>query len=216
MQDYELIVGSVDKMFWKKKPTEEQKKLEEERFEEIKKRQEPVLRELIRQDTELKAEAYPVPDKSSVDARIDEALEKLISKIKEKHFSPEIQNALKELKGPLYDDVYFTVEYSPMSDRSVHVNSDDVTLNYNMSLYGNDKYIRGALIEKVPRFPYKCGDLPRKMLIEHIYDYFFNGKLEQDIEERKEGNIKHEKTKEKINRQTADELCAKLKDLNIS
>jgi hypothetical protein len=190
-------------MFWKKK--------EQEKFDSVIPTYQPV-------------EAYPVPDKSSVDARIDEALEKLISKIKEKHFSPEIQNALKEMQGPLSSKIYFSINgRSGISLEFMTISIDDIDLGYSISLYNNykDKPIRERLIHKLPRYDYDndIGKYKRgseKSFINYIYDYFFGGELEKDIEKKTQQNRDYEKQKEAMKLQVADELCAKLKDLNIS
>jgi hypothetical protein len=90
-------------------------------------------------------------------------------------------------------------------------------------LYNNykDKPIRERLIHKLPRYDYDndIGKYKRgseKSFINYIYDYFFGGELEKDIEKKTQQNRDYEKQKEAMKLQVADELCAKLKDLNIS
>jgi hypothetical protein len=184
---------------------------EKQRFEEIKKRQEPFLRELI------KNEAKPI---DPVQARIDEALDKLIPKIYEKHFSPEIQKALKEMEGPLSKTLYIhNTRSTGLTQTLATVNSNKIEINYSSNIYDykSDKNIRGELAGIIRMYEYdrathRCFNVIEKPLIEIIYDYFFDGRLEKDIEEQTKSNREYEAIKEKKKLEAAHRLCNLIKD----
>lgn len=200
--------------------------VEEERFEEIKERQEPFLRDLIKEEAKKEQETDPIK------VRTDEALEKLISKIHEKHFSPEIQKALREMQGPLYSYVTMRIRgkngITHYSDATIKI--DDITFHYtynrNYSLYNyKEEFVNKYLLEKLASYEEVKDDVDpnnlykkvsEKLFIEYLYDYFFDGRLEKDIEELTKENREYEARKKQERIEAADELCAKLKDLNIS
>lgn len=155
-----------------------------------------------------------------VDARINEALDKLIPKIREKHFSPEIQGSLKKMQG-LIDKIYFkvdlenyvepeyyTVKNLMIVDRyGLTIDIDDITIpHYYYSIYNfnTHSHVRDYLIQEIRFMGAKP---PYKLLVEDLYDYFFNGKLEKDIEEQTKSNREYEARKEKEKLEAADRLC---------
>ena len=178
---------------------------EKQRFEQIKQKQEPILKELIKNETKS---IHPI------DALINEALDKLIPKIYEKHFSPEIQKALKEMKG-LINVIYFRVDPDESNYTSsnlmradnykVIIELDNIT-THQQSIYDykSNKYVKDHLIQEVRFYGQHP---PYRLFIEYLYDYFFNGELEKDIEEQTKSNRNYKERKEKEKLEAADKLC---------
>lgn len=170
-----------------------------------------------------------------VKVRTEEALEKLIAKVREKHFSPEIQKGLKEMVGPLGDYVTMRImgRNGLTNHRNAVIKADDIILGYsysrNLSLYNyKDEYVNEYLIDTIEAYKeidYKnlkkdkvirTWDLYKKvsekLFIEHLCDYFFNGQLEKDIEILRKTNRDYEVRKEKERIEAADRLCELTKD----
>lgn len=169
-----------------------------------------------------------------VQVRTDEALAKLIAKIREKHFSPEIQKTLKEMKGPLGNCVVMRIigRNGLTNYRTAEIKTDNISLGYSytqdFSLYNyKHEYVNECLLDIIEAYEevdyeelkgkiittrnlYK--KVSEKLFIEHLCDYFFNGQLEKDIEKLRKTNRDYETRKEKERTETADRLCELTKD----
>jgi hypothetical protein len=184
---------------------------EKQHFEEVKAKQEPILRELIREEAK---------NQNPVDVRINEALDKLITKIHEKHFSPEIQKALKEMDGPLTNTIYINNKRSLVYTETlatVSLNKIEINYYYNIYDYKSIENIRTELASIIRTNEYdptthKYLNSIEKTLIEHIYNYFFDGTLEKDIEKQTKLNRDYESRKEKEKLAAADRLCNLIKE----